>query len=72
MKDDDSQAFEVFYTCPRCSKPSLLQVSSSLYKCLLCTPPKGRSNDEIKNSDGFVVFLLLLIGAFLLLTLLQG
>lgn len=57
---------QLFY-CPQCSRLSLLKVSPSLYKCILCSP---RQTEPVKrqgvNDWPFVLLFLLLL--FLLLS----
>lgn len=58
---------DIIYTCPKCSKMSLVKIGPDLYHCPECKPLEKNASE---SSDNFAMFLLGLIGWFALLLLL--
>ena len=71
MKERTEKTVYVFYTCPRCLKPSLRQVSSNLYQCLLCCSPEVDADQPVER-DKVSVVVFWFVGVLLLLLLLSA
>lgn len=57
---------DMIYTCPKCSKISLVKIGPDLYHCPKCKPSEKSASS---SNDNFVMFVLGLIGWFALLLL---
>lgn len=57
---------DIIYTCPKCSKMSLIKIGPDLYHCPDCKPSKKSVSG---SNDNFAMFVLGLIGWFVLLLL---
>jgi len=67
MKEKASTIRDIVYPCPKCSRISLVRVSTDLYQCIECDLPQEEAPG---TSNNLVACVLGCIGWFLLLFLL--
>ena len=67
MKEKKPVIRDVLYTCPKCSKISLVKIGPDLNRCIGCETPQDNVSS---TSDNVVACMLGFVGWFMLLFLL--
>ncbi len=70
MGEKSSRIGYTLYHCPKCLKPSLLEVDFSLYRCIACSSLKTESSHQQDSDDNPPFWSMLLTMFFLLIILL--